>query len=385
MIIGLFKKYNLATETGAIVAIVFMSMLVVIIWIQCPPVVIMGLISIEIFILKKYNPAIGTGAIVAIVCISVLVRIIWIQYSPVVIIGLIPIGIFILKKYDPATETGAAIFYYSHIFTVLTLVSAMVIWIQCPPVVIIGLISIEIYTNISIYRENEAAEREKNYFLWASLNGWSYSNYNGNYDKYYPSLQKLQQGSERHASNILSKNWNSYNAEAFNYHYETYGTDDRGSTTTHHHYLGVVLIETDHSFPPNLSISSYSPFSKIFCLDWFLGGLIKGSIYSPIVFESIDFTNTFKVTCDDRKFAYDFCHPRMMNYLLNSRSQKFRHSGAVRMTDYLSVNGNISLQVHNNLMIMYKLGAVMDVDEMEDYFIKLHDIRQLMPDFLFVS
>ena len=269
---------------------------------------------------KKYNLAIGTGAIVVIVPISVVTTIMGI-HAPFLIIWVL----FIIA------------------------------------------------TCIYIYRENKAsAERAESYLLWASLNGWSYGGYNGDYDKHYPSLQILQQGSERSAFNIVSKNWNSYNAEAFNYHYETYtkSSDEDSSTKTEHHYLGVVLIETNHSFSPDLSICS--------CLCSF-------GASRPIVFESIEFTNTFTVTCEDRRFAYDFCHPRMMNYLLNSRSQKFRNSGTVRVTEYFSENRNILLQVHKNLMVMYKIGSVMDVDEVEDYFIKLHDIRQLMPDFLFVS
>ena len=262
-------------------------------------------------------------------------------------------------------------------------VVATIVWMHAP-FLIIGLICIAIcmYEN-RIDKESKAREREERYFLWASLNGWSYSGNSGDYDQRYPSLQKLQQGSRRYAFNIVSKNWNSYNAEAFNYHYEIDTSSDNSGATSH--YLGVVLIETNHSFSPNLSVCSYPSFSGISPLSWVLGMMSKGSMYSPITFESIDFTNTFKARCEDKRFAYDFCHPRMMDYLLNSRSQKLRNSGTVRITEYLSENGNISLQVHRNLMIMYKIGSVMEVDEVEDYFIKLHDIRQLMPDFLFVS
>jgi hypothetical protein len=39
--------------------------------------------------------------------------------------------------------------------------------------------------------------------------------------------------------------------------------------------------------------------------------------YDDIDFESVEFSKAFTVRSKDKKFAYDICHPRMMDYMLN--------------------------------------------------------------------
>ena len=47
--------------------------------------------------------------------------------------------------------------------------------------------------------------------------------------------------------------------------------------------------------------------------------VFRADDHRDIQFESEEFNETFRVSCDDRKFAFDFCHSRMMAYLLSHR------------------------------------------------------------------
>jgi hypothetical protein len=41
--------------------------------------------------------------------------------------------------------------------------------------------------------------------------------------------------------------------------------------------------------------------------------------YEDVSFESAEFSRLFRVRADDKKFAYDVCHPRMIEFLLANR------------------------------------------------------------------
>ena len=49
-------------------------------------------------------------------------------------------------------------------------------------------------------------------------------------------LDKLAQGSNRYAYNILSGHFEGYPVKVFDYHYETHSRDSKGNRHTHHHH-----------------------------------------------------------------------------------------------------------------------------------------------------
>ena len=121
----------------------------------------------------------------------------------------------------------------------------------------------------------------------------------------YDFLDKLRSGSNRYAQNVLSGAYQQQPVEVFGYHYETHSTDSKGRRQTHHHYLHVTALTMEYLFP-ELRIYPESFFSKI--------GQALG--FDDIDFESVEFSKKFVVKSTDKKFAYDICHTRMMEFLL---------------------------------------------------------------------
>ncbi len=124
----------------------------------------------------------------------------------------------------------------------------------------------------------------------------------------YGFLDKLRQGSNRYAFNVLVGQCEGYPVQVFDFHYETHSTNSKGNRTTHHHYFSFFILEQEKHFP-ELRIYPEGIFQK-------LGQMIG---FSDIDFESIEFSKAFCVRSPDRKFAYDICHTRMMEYLLQHR------------------------------------------------------------------
>lgn len=118
-------------------------------------------------------------------------------------------------------------------------------------------------------------------------------------------LDKLRQGSNRYAFNVLSGRYQDHDVMAFDYHYETHSTDSKGRRQTHHHYFSFFVLNLPASFP-ELKIGPEGFFSKI----------AQAFGYDDIDFESHEFSRNFCVRSNDKKFAYDVCNAKMIEYLL---------------------------------------------------------------------
>ncbi len=124
----------------------------------------------------------------------------------------------------------------------------------------------------------------------------------------YQFLDALRQGSNRYGFNILHGQYQGYPVLAFDYHYETHSTGSKGQRQTHHHYFSFFILEQARDFP-ELRIYPEGIWQRL--------GQMLG--FNDIDFESLEFSKAFCVRSKDRKFAYDICHPRMMEYLLAHR------------------------------------------------------------------
>ncbi|MEW6742277.1 MAG: hypothetical protein AB1486_05920 [Planctomycetota bacterium] len=123
----------------------------------------------------------------------------------------------------------------------------------------------------------------------------------------YAFLDKLRSGSDRYAFNVLSGTYQGHAVLAFDYHYETHSTDSKGHRQTHHHYFSFFILRLPIPFP-ELAIGKESFFSKV----------AQAFGYDDIDFESHEFSRKFCVRSRDKKFAYDICHARMIEYLLSN-------------------------------------------------------------------
>jgi hypothetical protein len=166
-------------------------------------------------------------------------------------------------------------------------------------------------------------------------------------------LDALRQGSNRYAFNVLEGELEGHWMMAFDYHYETHSTDSKGRRQTHHHYFSFFVCHLEGRFP-ELRVYPESFFSKV--------GQIFG--LQDIDFESVEFSRAFTVKCAEKKFAYDICHPRMMEYLL--------------------AHPDLSIEVENFCLAM-GMNQRLEPEQVPDCLRQLREIRSLFPQYLFAD
>ncbi|UCD49146.1 MAG: hypothetical protein JSW27_16625 [Phycisphaerales bacterium] len=164
-------------------------------------------------------------------------------------------------------------------------------------------------------------------------------------------LDKLRQGSNRYAFNTLSGSYQDHDVTAFDYHYETHSSDSKGRRQTHHHYFSFFVLRLPTTFP-ELTIGPEGFFSKI----------AQAVGYDDIDFESHEFSRKFCVRSKDKKFAYDVCNARMIEYLL--------------------ANPDLVIEIElDSLAIAFN--RRLKPEQIEPNLQRLVAVRSLMPDYLF--
>ncbi|MBN2591346.1 MAG: hypothetical protein JXA96_15885 [Sedimentisphaerales bacterium] len=162
----------------------------------------------------------------------------------------------------------------------------------------------------------------------------------------YSFINKFHQGRDKYAYNSLYGNFRNHEVNVFDYHYTT----GHGKNTQHHH-LSFFLIEIPMVFP-ELTIVPEGVFSKI--------GQALG--YDDIDFESHEFSRKYCVRSKDKKFAYDVCNAKMIDYLLS--------------------NTGLSIEIESNVLAIY-FNRRLAPENIEKNLYHLIEIRSLIPDYLF--
>ena len=125
-------------------------------------------------------------------------------------------------------------------------------------------------------------------------------------------IHTFDRGHDREAKNVIHGTWRSREMTVFDYKYATTetSTDSKGRTTTREvdHWFSAMVHRLELPFP-QLTIRPEGLLDKI---GDFLG-------FDDIDFESDEFSRKFRVTSENRKFAYDICHVRTMEWLLAHR------------------------------------------------------------------
>ena len=103
---------------------------------------------------------------------------------------------------------------------------------------------------------------------------------------------------------------------------------------------------------PELVIGSEGVFSKI----------AQAIGYDDIDFESHEFSSKFCVRSGDKKFAYDVCNARMIEYLLS--------------------NSDLSIEIEDNTLAI-SFNRRLAPDMIEPNLKRLIMVRSLMPEYLF--
>jgi hypothetical protein len=161
----------------------------------------------------------------------------------------------------------------------------------------------------------------------------------------YRFLNKLRKGSDRYAFNVLSGSYQGHKVLLFDYHYKT-GSGD----STHHHYLSFFLLRLPISFP-ELIIAPEGIFSKI----------AQAVGYDDIDFESHEFSRKFCVRSKNKKFAYDVCNARMIEYLLS--------------------NTDLSIEIEERELAI-SFNSRLAPEKIEPNLNRLITVRSLLPDYL---
>jgi hypothetical protein len=170
--------------------------------------------------------------------------------------------------------------------------------------IVIGVVLVIVAIVIAAYLFERKRRRELE--AVAAKLGLVYSGKDGqNLAAKFSHFSTLAQGENRYAQNTITGTLNGRPVFAFDYHYETHTHDSKGRRRTQHHYVGSVVIELDCRLKP-LFIRKEGFFDKIAAAVGF----------EDIDFESHEFSKKFYVKSQDRKFAYDVIHPRMMEFLL---------------------------------------------------------------------
>jgi hypothetical protein len=169
----------------------------------------------------------------------------------------------------------------------------------------------------------------------------------------YRFLKQLAQGENRYARNVLSGTYQQNQVLAFDYHYETHSTDSKGNRTTQHHWFSFFILTLPASFP-ELTIRRENFLIKI--------AEVFG--YQDIDFESAEFSKTFCVRSPDKKFAYDVCNAKMMEYLLANR--------------------DLSIEIENEALAL-AFDRCLSAEQIESNLQRLVEIRSRLPDYLFTE
>lgn len=162
----------------------------------------------------------------------------------------------------------------------------------------------------------------------------------------YQFLDKLRAGQDRYAYNILSGDYQGHGVTLFDYHYRTGSGKD-----THHHYISCFILHLPAAFP-ELVIGPEGFFSKI----------AQAVGYDDIDFESHEFSRRFCVRSRDKKFAYDVCNARMIEYLLS--------------------NADLTIEIEGGALAI-TFGSRLSPERIEPNIKRLITVRSLMPDYLF--
>jgi len=130
-------------------------------------------------------------------------------------------------------------------------------------------------------------------------------------------VDPIRKGSNRYLYNRVRGEMDGRPLETFDFHYETHSTDSKGSRRTSHHHGSCFLLMLPGAFP-ELRIYREGFFQKI----------AQALGFDDIDFESVEFSKRYTVKSRDKKFAYDFCNARMIDYLLDEEDLNIEVEGA---------------------------------------------------------
>ena len=145
-----------------------------------------------------------------------------------------------------------------------------------------------------------SVKRQKELSAFAMENGLSFSPHAGDHHEQFESFDPFDRGHSRRTHNLIHGRRGRIDWEMFDYKFTTGSGKNR-----HTHHYGIIVAKIDLVLS-RMRIRPEGFFDR-------LAGLVG---FDDIDFESEEFSRRFHISSDDRKFAYDLIHPKMMEYLL---------------------------------------------------------------------
>jgi hypothetical protein len=161
-------------------------------------------------------------------------------------------------------------------------------------------------------------KRREALFAWCALHGWTYARSDDSLTWRWHGTP-FGVGERRRAENVLQGTVGSRPALAFDYSYQTSSTDSKGNRTTTTHRFAVVVVGGLPVPLPRLEVTPDNVLKR--------AAAAIGLGAEDIHLESDDFNRRFRVTCPDRKLAFDVLHPRLMQMLLHAPAVAWRFDG----------------------------------------------------------
>jgi hypothetical protein len=169
----------------------------------------------------------------------------------------------------------------------------------------------------------------------------------------YSFLHFLALGENRYAFNVLSGRFRQSEVLAFDYHYDTSANDTDNDLAGAHHYLTTAMALVPAYFS-ELRIVPEGLLSKI----------VEAMRREDIEFESAEFSRAFRVWSRDKRFAYDFCNPEVIEYLLENR--------------------DLNLHIQNCTLALVP-DTQWSAQQVEYNLERLNEIRSRLPEYLFTK
>jgi hypothetical protein len=158
-------------------------------------------------------------------------------------------------------------------------------------------------------------QRRARYLAFAAEHGWTYTPRDDSWTRRFEG-DPFGRGGSRRATHVLRGSYAGRDAVAFHYRYVTRSHNGQQQTTQTHRFTVVALALPAHV--PRLELTGENLLTRL--------GSALG--LADVELESEDFNRRYRVTADDRRFAYDVLTPRAMEQLLAQPTLNLRLSGA---------------------------------------------------------
>jgi hypothetical protein len=155
---------------------------------------------------------------------------------------------------------------------------------------------------------------------FAASRGWTYAERDDRWGTHFDG-HPFDEGHDRRSSNVMTGLYDGRGCLVFDYVFHTTetSTNAQGHTTRREvsHDFSITAIDAGAVFP-KLRVTPEGFFTR------FVGRIFN----KDIELESEEFNRAFTVSCEDRKFASDVLHPRMMELLLTHRDLGWTFNGS---------------------------------------------------------